>query len=84
MFNKILRSFGWGIFRAWTIADNRKIQLEPEKGFLGSPYAFGMDPVWQLSKNRIAYLNSFKMKFSIIFGFCHMLFGIFLRLCNCM
>ncbi|ORX78602.1 ATPase V0/A0 complex subunit [Anaeromyces robustus] len=43
---------------------------------------FGIDPGWIDSENALIFLNSYKMKISIIFGVIHMLFGIILNLCN--
>ncbi|KAL1500943.1 hypothetical protein ABEB36_006357 [Hypothenemus hampei] len=44
--------------------------------YAGDPYVFGLDPAWQLAENKIIFLNSFKMKLSIIIGITHMLFGV--------
>lgn len=45
-------------------------------------YPVGLDYVWYLSENETSFLNSFKMKFSIIIGVIHMLFGTTLKASN--
>ena len=42
-------------------------------------YPIGMDPKWFISDNELQFFNSFKMKFSVIFGVFHMIFGICLK-----
>lgn len=59
------------------------IMLDPaSEDYIGYPYPLGMDPVWQLSKNKIIFQNSFKMKISIILGVTHMLFGVAISFFN--
>lgn len=50
--------------------------------YTGTPYPIGLDPAWQLAKNKIIFQNSFKMKISIIIGIIHMLFGVMVSLFN--
>lgn len=47
-------------------------------------YPVGFDYVWDLSANSVSFVNSFKMKISIIIGVAHMLLGIALKGSNCL
>ena len=86
VFSKSLNIFGssWRVNVNETIIyDEKEWTLSPSTSdYLGSPYTFGLDPVWQLSKNKIIFQNAYKMKISIIFGVFHMLFGVILGLFN--
>nr|XP_034175072.1 V-type proton ATPase 116 kDa subunit a isoform X2 [Osmia lignaria] len=86
VFSKSLNIFGsyWAInYDYSTIHANKELQLNPsQKDYLQTPYPVGMDPVWQLAENKIIFLNSYKMKISIIFGVLHMLFGVIVGLWN--
>ena len=42
-------------------------------------YPVGIDPIWYGTKNELVYLNSFKMKMSVILAIAHMTLGIVLK-----
>ncbi|XP_059150243.1 V-type proton ATPase 116 kDa subunit a 1-like isoform X2 [Physella acuta] len=58
------------------------LQLDPKFTALGDTYPIGMDPLWQMSDNKIAFTNSLKMKMSVILGVSQMFFGIILGYFN--
>lgn len=85
VFSKSFNIFqsGWVItYNESTALHHEDLTLDPKVSFLGSPYALGVDPVWQLAENKIIFLNSYKMKLSIIFGVIHMTFGVCLSVAN--
>ena len=42
-------------------------------------YKFGLDPIWYSTTNELAFVNSLKMKISVIFGVFQMVIGIILK-----
>ncbi|XP_053471251.1 V-type proton ATPase 116 kDa subunit a isoform X3 [Ictalurus furcatus] len=70
----------------WTfeiLEENRLLQLDPVvPGVFGGPYPIGIDPIWNMATNKLTFLNSYKMKMSVILGVTHMLFGVTLSLFN--
>ena len=42
-------------------------------------YPIGLDPKWYSATNELAFLNSFKMKMSVIIGVLQMILGLFLK-----
>ncbi|CAI5984862.1 unnamed protein product [Closterium sp. NIES-64] len=48
----------------------------------GNTYLFGVDPRWKGSRTELPFLNSLKMKMSIVLGVTHMFLGLALSLCN--
>ncbi|XP_061556311.1 V-type proton ATPase 116 kDa subunit a isoform X3 [Phycodurus eques] len=95
-FSKSLNVFGSGwsvrpMFDArvggnWTLEmleGNKILQLDPAvDGVFKGPYPIGIDPIWNIATNKLTFLNSFKMKMSVILGVIHMLFGVTLSLFN--
>lgn len=45
-------------------------------------YPIGVDPVWYMGKNELAFLNSLKMKLSVILGVLQMSLGICMKAMN--
>ncbi|XP_004859387.1 V-type proton ATPase 116 kDa subunit a isoform X6 [Heterocephalus glaber] len=92
-FSKSLNIFGssWSVRPMFTIYNwteetlrgNPALQLNPAvPGVFGGPYPFGIDPIWNIATNKLTFLNSFKMKMSVVLGIIHMLFGVSLSLFN--
>ncbi|XP_075846810.1 V-type proton ATPase 116 kDa subunit a 1 isoform X3 [Microtus pennsylvanicus] len=92
-FSKSLNIFGssWSVrpmftdgnWTEETLLGSSVLQLNPAiSGVFGGPYPFGIDPIWNIATNKLTFLNSFKMKMSVILGIIHMLFGVSLSLFN--
>ncbi|XP_047631036.1 V-type proton ATPase 116 kDa subunit a 3 [Phacochoerus africanus] len=65
------------------LAEHPLLTLDPNvTGVFLEPYPFGIDPVWSLAVNHLSFLNSFKMKMSVILGVTHMTFGVVLGVFN--
>lgn len=92
VFSKSLNIFGsqWHPNMTFTASNSSPLilsktaMLDPSKlaQYSGNSYVFGVDPVWQSATNKIGFLNTYKMKISLIFGVIHMTFGVMLSLWN--
>uniref|UniRef100_A0AAY4A832 V-type proton ATPase subunit a n=1 Tax=Denticeps clupeoides TaxID=299321 RepID=A0AAY4A832_9TELE len=92
-FSKSLNIFGsgWSVHamftqQQWTnetLKTNALLTLDPNiSGVFNGPYPIGIDPIWNMATNRLAFLNSYKMKMSVIIGVIHMTFGVVLSVFN--
>jgi V-type H+-transporting ATPase subunit a len=92
VFSKSLNLFGssWrvGVTTDFPFEKVAQFNMNPDpeapndRMFVGEPYPYGLDPVWQLAINKISFTNSLKMKFSVIIGIMQMCFGLFLSFLN--
>ncbi|KAK9892762.1 hypothetical protein WA026_021952 [Henosepilachna vigintioctopunctata] len=85
IFSKSMNIFGsrWEVdYNETYVRNEKEFDLDPSTLYKGTPYFIGMDPVWQVAKNKIIVLNSYKMKLSIIFGVAHMIFGVCMSIPN--
>lgn len=87
VFSKSIKIFGtkWSVnYNKSTVMTNKMLQLNPASDDFSSEdvYPIGLDPIWQLASNKIIFLNSYKMKLSIIFGVVHMIFGVCMSTVN--
>uniref|UniRef100_A0AAQ5YB41 V-type proton ATPase subunit a n=1 Tax=Amphiprion ocellaris TaxID=80972 RepID=A0AAQ5YB41_AMPOC len=87
-FSKSLNIFGSGwsvkaMFDEKVWDGNGVLTLDPNiTGVFKGPYPLGIDPIWNLASNRLTFLNSYKMKMSVILGIIHMSFGVVLSTFN--
>uniref|UniRef100_A0A8D3DNX2 V-type proton ATPase subunit a n=1 Tax=Scophthalmus maximus TaxID=52904 RepID=A0A8D3DNX2_SCOMX len=73
-FSKSLNIFGSG----WSV----KAIFNHYGGFKVSLYQSNLPIIWNLATNRLTFLNSYKMKMSVIIGIIHMSFGVILSTYN--
>ncbi len=75
-FTSIWFGFLYGDFASLPVA------LFSSQFVTGRTYPFGIDPIWHHATNKTVFINSVKMKLSIIIGFIHMSLGALIAISN--
>ena len=55
------------------------VTLSPDAGCI---YPFGIDPIWGRAENNLIFVNSLKMKISVIIAILHMSVGVCVKAAN--
>jgi V-type H+-transporting ATPase subunit a len=83
VFSKSLSMFPsaweWTIPEGWKQGDTVVAHLKEEGGYR---YPFGLDWMWHDTENDLLFSNSYKMKLSILMGWCHMTYSLCLSYIN--
>jgi V-type H+-transporting ATPase subunit a len=70
----------------WSCPDDgtgrHSVECEPLNGAGEGPYPVGLDPAWSIASNQLLFVNSMKMKISVLFGVAQMLLGVGLKFAN--
>uniref|UniRef100_A0A672J1R4 V-type proton ATPase subunit a n=1 Tax=Salarias fasciatus TaxID=181472 RepID=A0A672J1R4_SALFA len=75
--------FEKNIWNSSVLAEYPFLSMDPVvPGVFTNAYPFGIDPIWGLANNKLTFLNSYKMKMSVIIGIFHMTFGVCLSFFN--
>ncbi|KAI6217890.1 hypothetical protein M3Y95_01191100 [Aphelenchoides besseyi] len=83
--SSFLSPFSDAELRKWTEVnpEETKFLIPEHQDLSGGPYPIGVDPVWNLAEqNKLNFLNSMKMKGSVVIGITQMTFGVILSYHN--
>jgi len=62
--------------------NDKNFEVTESGSFAHGPYPFGLDPAWHGAQNELLFVNSLKMKLSVLIGVSQMLLGVGLRFAN--
>jgi len=68
----------WKLFGSCYVREHKRFERVDDS----CTYPLGFDSTWFMAREEVGFMNSFKMKLSIIVGVIHMMVGIFLKAMN--